>query len=85
LSFTEDTSEWTGTEIIFGISKDRGKTEIRFTHRGLVSEFECFNDFSNGWNFYINGSLPSLIATGKGQPNQLSNEEKRRLVRDVSR
>lgn len=71
LSFTENTSEWTGTEISFDISKKGDQTDVRFTHLGLVPEFECFNDCSNGWNFYINGSLRSLIASGKGQPNQL--------------
>jgi len=67
LNFTKDKSEWTGTEITFEISEKGGKTEIRFTHLGLVPEAECFNACSNAWGFYINGSLRSLIATGKAQ------------------
>jgi len=67
LNFTKDKTEWTGTEITFEISEKGGKTEIRFTHLGLVPEAECFNACSSAWGFYINGSLRSLIATGKAQ------------------
>ena len=67
LNFTKDKTEWTGTEITFEISEKGDKTEIRFTHLGLVPQAECFNACSNAWGFYINGSLRSLIATGKAQ------------------
>lgn len=67
--FTKDKSEWKGTDIIFEISKKGDKTEVRFTHRGLVPEYECFDVCSNAWGSYINGSLRSLIATGRGKPN----------------
>ena len=67
LSFTKDTTEWKGTEIVFEISRKGDKTEIRFTHRGLVPEYECFSACSDGWGFYINRSLRSLITTGKGE------------------
>ena len=70
LNFTKDTAEWNGTEVVFEISKKGEQTEVRFTHRGLVPAFECFHGCSNAWGFYINGSLRSLIATGKGEPNQ---------------
>ena len=69
-NFTKDKNEWKGTDIVFEVSKKGNKTEIRFTHRGLVPEYECFNVCSNAWGSYINGSLRSLIATGKGHPNQ---------------
>jgi hypothetical protein len=68
--FTQDTSEWTGTEITFDISEEGGKTKIAFTHRGLVPEYECFDVCSNAWGFYINSSLRNLITTGTGQPNK---------------
>jgi len=70
LKFVQDKSEWNGTEVTFEVSKKHDKTEIRFTHLGLVPEFECFNACSNPWGSYINGSLRTLIATGKGEPNQ---------------
>src|SRR5215831_6482063 len=65
LNFTEDKAEWKGTKVIFEISKEGSKTEIRFTHQGLVPEFECFDACSNAWGFYINDSLRSLITKGK--------------------
>ncbi|WJH36925.1 SRPBCC domain-containing protein [Paenibacillus aurantius] len=68
-SFTEDKSEWKDTTIVFEISRKDGQTEVRFTHVGLVSEFECYTACQQGWNQYINGSLQQLIATGQGQPN----------------
>jgi hypothetical protein len=68
-NFTKDKSEWKGTEIMFELSKKGTQIEIRFAHLGLVSEYECFDVCSNAWGSYINGSLRSLIATGKGKPN----------------
>ncbi len=68
-SFTEDKTEWKGTKVVFDIAKKGDKTEIRFTHEGLVSAYECYNVCSDAWGSYIRGSLKSLIATGKGSPN----------------
>jgi len=68
--FTKNKSEWKNTKIVFEVSERGDKTEIRFTHQGLVPEYECFNVCSSAWGSYINGSLRSLITTGKGRPNQ---------------
>ena len=70
LGFVKDKGEWNGTDIVFEITKKADKTELRFTHVGLVPAFECYGDCSGAWGFYINDSLRSLIITGKGQPNQ---------------
>ncbi|MBI1280848.1 MAG: SRPBCC domain-containing protein [Anaerolineaceae bacterium] len=67
INFVEDKAEWTDTEVIFEIAKQGDKTELRFTHVGLVPAIECYNECSNAWSLYINGSLRSLITTGKGQ------------------
>jgi len=70
LNFVEDKDEWNGTEIVFEISKKDGKTEVRFTHVGLVPAFECYGGCSGAWGFYVDDSLRTFITTGKGQPNQ---------------
>ena len=69
LGFTADPAEWTGTEISFEISRAGASTQVRFTHRGLVPDVECFDACSGAWTSYINGSLRSLITTGRGRPN----------------
>jgi hypothetical protein len=68
-NFTKDKSEWMGTKIVFDVSRKDNVTEIRFTHEGLVPEYECFNICSKAWGSYINGSLRNLTMTGRGQPN----------------
>ena len=81
--FTKDKSEWTGTTISFDISKKDNKTELRFTHHGLVPAYECFEICSNAWSQYIQQSLWSLITTGKGQPNnseQPRTEDEKKLL-----
>ena len=69
-NFTEDKTEWKGTRIIIEVLRKGDQSEIRFTHSGLVPEYECFQVCSNAWGSYINGSLRSLITTGKGKPNR---------------
>jgi hypothetical protein len=64
LNFVDDKTEWKGTRITFDIAKKGEKTEVRFTHVGLVPNIECFGACSNAWGSLINGSLRSLITTG---------------------
>jgi uncharacterized protein YndB with AHSA1/START domain len=68
-SFTQDQTEWTGTEISFEISENHEGTELRFTHHGLGPEYECFDLCKKAWSFYIRESLRDLITTGVGKPN----------------
>ena len=70
LSSFKNKTEWTGTDVVFEITRQGDQTELRFTHIGLVPAFECYGDCSGAWGFYINDSLRSLITTGKGQPEQ---------------
>jgi Activator of Hsp90 ATPase homolog 1-like protein len=75
INFVNNKTEWKGTDIVFEITKNDDKTELRFTHVGLVPAFECYGDCSGAWGFCINESLRSLITTGKGQPNQKEKED----------
>lgn len=68
MNFIDDQTEWVGTEIRFEITPTAAGTELRFTHHGLVPDYECFDICSNAWGFYINSSLRELLVTGEGQP-----------------
>lgn len=68
-SFTKDNEEWKGNKIVFEITEESGKTQLRFTQLGLVPEYECYDICENAWNTYIQKSLYNLITTGKGEPN----------------
>jgi hypothetical protein len=70
LSFVDDTTEWTGTDITFDIVPTGDGTEVRFTHLGLGPHFECFEKCSGGWRHYIATSLHDHIMDRLGQPNQ---------------
>jgi uncharacterized protein YndB with AHSA1/START domain len=69
LNFVKDRSEWNGTDIVFDIAQKGAKTEVRFTHRGLVPRFECYGNCSGAWGTLINGNLKKLITTGQAQPD----------------
>ena len=73
LNFTEEPDEWAGTDVTIEITPNGDETEVRFTHRGLTPEFECFEACSSAWSFYVNGSLKRLITTGRGEPNPEEN------------
>jgi len=70
-NFIKDKNEWIGTDIVFEIAPKGDKTEVCFTHVGLVPAYECYGVCSNAWGSYISGSLRDLITTGKGQPNPI--------------
>lgn len=65
LSFVADKSEWTGTRIEFEITREGGRTQLRFTHVGLARGAQCFTDCFAAWGSYITGNLRRRIETGR--------------------
>ena len=41
-NFVKDTTEWTGTDVVFEIAKQGDQTAPRFTHVGLTPAEECY-------------------------------------------
>lgn len=65
LDFLENKDEWTGTKVIFDISTKVNKTQLVFTHEGLIPEIECYNSCAPAWSQYLQNKLLPLIANGK--------------------
>jgi len=61
LNFTDARTEWTGTRIIFDVSRKGDQTEVRFTHQGLVPSLQCYEGCSGAWTGYITSSLKKFI------------------------
>jgi hypothetical protein len=68
LNFISDKQEWTNTKISFELTNHENKTQIYFTHIGLVPKVECYNSCVKGWDHYIKGSLFKLLTEGTGMP-----------------
>jgi len=61
-TFVQTGNEWAGTTIVFDIAPAGDETEVRFTHLGLVPQFECYEACSGAWSHYVNDSLRRFIA-----------------------
>ncbi len=66
--------EWVGTDIVFEIARKGDKTEVRFTHAGLVPVFQCYGDCSTAWGMLVRRNLRRLITTGKAQPDAFARD-----------
>ncbi|MBS1508327.1 MAG: SRPBCC domain-containing protein [Bacteroidetes bacterium] len=69
LTFAKKQDEWNGTQMVFAITR-ADKTKLEITHQGLVPDFECFENCSKGWTYYLQNSLLPLITSGKGNPDK---------------
>jgi hypothetical protein len=67
INYAEDKREWTDTKISFEIFEQDNKTQLRFTHLGLVPEVECFDSCSSSWTQLIQQGLFNLITTGESK------------------
>ena len=68
LTFIEEKEEWTGTTVTFDVSEHDGRTQVVFTHVGLVPEHECYEVCDDSWSSYVLGNLRRFIATGSKDP-----------------
>ena len=68
----KNTKEWNDTKMCWEISEKNEKTQVRFTHIGLVPAIECFDVCSNAWGEYLQQSLRNLANTGKGKPTHIA-------------
>ena len=68
LTFIQDRQEWDGTTVTFDISEQDGRTQVVFTHVGLVPEHECYEICDDAWSSYILGNLRRFIETGSKDP-----------------
>ena len=61
-------TEWLGTEIVWEVSPQKENVEVKMAHLGLVPEFECFSNCSQGWNYLLQKSLFRFLTENKGLP-----------------
>jgi len=60
--------EWQDTVMTWKIAATGTRTQINFTHIGLVPGIECYEGCENAWDFYIKEILFKLLTIGKGIP-----------------
>lgn len=60
LSFLSNPEEWKDTKICFDLQLKEGRTEITFTHEGLVPEIECYDSCSSAWTGYLDNLKKAL-------------------------
>ncbi len=65
LNFLKDKTEWTNTKLCFEVSEKDNKTQICFTHFGLLPKIECFDICSTVWTQYLQEGLLPLVASAK--------------------
>lgn len=71
-SYIKKSDEWTGTKIRFDISEKAGQTHLRFTHKGLVPNLECYESCSRAWSKYLEERL--LLQISKQKAGSLQKE-----------
>jgi hypothetical protein len=76
LNFVKNKTEWNGTDVVFEITKKGDKTELRFTHVGLVPAIECYGDCSGAISNHRLVSFADGQVTFRWRDSAHHNEQK---------
>jgi predicted lipoprotein with Yx(FWY)xxD motif len=76
----KDKNEWTNTKMVFELTPKGDRTELKFTHEGLVPEKECYAECAKGWDTFIKQNLYAYLSEGK----VLSNDFKASIAAKIS-
>ena len=60
--------EWKKSILKWAIQKQEEKTNIIFTHEGLVPSLECYEVCEQGWDYFFVNSLKQYLDSGEGTP-----------------
>jgi hypothetical protein len=60
LTFASDPAEWKGTTFSFDLAPAGDKTNVTFTHYGLVPVLDCYEQCSGGWTTYLDALKKKL-------------------------
>lgn len=60
--------EWLGSRMIFRIEASANKTDVHFTHQGLMANLNCYEVCEQGWDHFFVDSLAVYLNTGVGKP-----------------
>jgi len=66
--WVKNSSEWTGTEIVWDITPEKEGTKITMTHKGLNLTLECYKTCVGGWTYLMAKSLSELLQENVGKP-----------------
>lgn len=62
LTFLENPQEWTGTKLMFEITPKEAHMEVKFTHQGLTTQSECYENCAPAWTQYMQTKLAPFIS-----------------------
>lgn len=63
-----DTTEWTGTSLIWDISENGTGSDITMTHKGLNQSLACIDVCTRGWEHFFEGSLRKHLSGDAATP-----------------
>ena len=70
LPWLKNKGEWTGTKVVWEVSRGAIATQITMTHVGLSPAVECYEKCEAGWNFFVGESLSRLMTENRGMPDR---------------